>query len=372
MTDAQSKLDKIKTQNRERQRAFYLRNKEKVNEKRRELYKAGREALKGVLPEQPLEEIHEPTVEPVVEPIKTKPSKSKKTKKVITYDDAVEILKSMNLPEGTFNTYKNDLKRFVNITGCQDVSKCLTKSSQLIKEINNSKMKSGKPYANNTIKGIYQTILYLIDNLNLKVNKEPYANEFELRKMKSTDDNKDKIDNEIVLPFKDYLSKVREKFGENSKMFLIASLYDELTVRDDFQLKLIYNHKDATDDKINYILVPKLMACKITINTYKTDAKYGVIKHTCSKPLSDSIKKYIADNGLKDGDYLFGNKPLTQFVSSNNPKIDVQGGINYFRHMKITDEVKGVTSLEERKALADKMRHSPNTQLAYMRKHKLI
>ena len=375
MTDANSLLEKIRLQNRTHQKTFYAKNKDAVNARRRELYKAGRNALNGIVPGA-LEQIHEhEPLEQIKEPEPLQPVKQVKAKKsntIINYEDAILKLKDRNLATATYNKYKDDLKRLVEITGCQDIFKCLKKHKQIIKDVNNSKKKNGEPYSNNTIKGIYQSILYVIDNLNLNVDKKPYLHEFEIRKITSVDDNKNKIENEIVLPFKDYISKVREKFGEDSKMFIIASLYDELTVRDDFALKIISNHKDATDDKINYLLVPKLMACKITINTYKTDKKYGVIKHTCSKPLSNAIKKYIAENGLKVGDYLFGNKPLTQFVSSNNPKIGIQGGVNLFRHMKITDELKSVKTPEERKELADKMRHSPVTQLAYLRKHKLI
>lgn len=367
------RLEKIQELNRNRQAKFYENNKDAVNAKRRAKY-----ALKKN-PSQPIQEpvIPEPEPEPVQEPLVIVPKTNKKkitkvTKSVLTYDDAVKKLSEMNLPLATFNKYKDDLKRLVTITECDNILECLKKHAYIIKEVNNSKKSNGEPYANNTIKGIYQSILFIIDNLNLNISKIKYLDQFELSKIKSVDDNQKKIEEEVVLPFKDYLNKVREKFGDNSKMFLISSLYDELTVRDDFALKIINNHKDAIDDKINYILVPKKMACKIIINTYKTDKKYGVISHLCSNPLSNKIKKYITENGLKDGDYLFGNKSLTQFVSSNNPKIAVNGGINVFRHMKITDELTSVKSPEERKALADKMRHSPNVQLKYVRKHGLI
>jgi hypothetical protein len=379
MTDAEQLLAKIRDQNKKRQQEFYKRNKDAINEKRRLLYKAGRNALQGTTHEEPLlvEQSQEPVVveEDETFEIELPPKKTKtnsKNSSPITYDDALLKLKEMNLATATYNKYKDDLKRFVSITGCQDISKCLKKSNQIIKEINNSKKKNGETYSNNTIKGIYQSILFIIDNLKLDVNKDPYLHEFEIRKIQSTDDNKDRIENEVVLPFKEYLTKVKDTFGENSKMYLIASLYDELTVRDDFQLKLISNQKDASDDKINYLVIPRTGNYRIIINTYKTEQKYGVIDHACSKRITGMIKKYIDGNGIKNGDYLFGNKALTQFVSFNNPKIAIQGGINYFRHMKITDELKSIKSPEERKALADKMRHSPNTQLAYLRKQKLI
>lgn len=384
MTDAETLLAKIRSQNRERQKAFYKKHRDAVNEKRRELYKAGKQSLKekqSVEPpviEPPI--IEPPIIEPIIEtqtefPMTIKIKKKKSV--VITYDDAIAKLTKLReeniiKTDGTFKKYKDDLKRFVNITACDDISVCLKKYKQIIKEVNASKMKNGQPYSNNTIKSIYQSILFIIDTLNIKVDKKPYEQEYNIRILQSNDDNAEKKETESVFPFKIYLEKVKEKFGEDSKMYLIASMYDELTVRDNFQLKLVSNMKDMTDDKINYLLVPKTGNMKIVINTYKTESKYGIIMHTFTKQLSTMIKNYITANSIKIGDYLFGDKPLTQYISSNNPKIGIQAGINLFRQMKIADEEKTVKSPAERLALADKMKHSPVSQLWYLRKQKLI
>lgn len=386
MLDAQTAIqliDKIREQNKKRQQEFYKRHKEEVNKKRREVYKAGRLALKGAVQiEEPFEEpfvesIEDPIVEtPAVIPL-TKSKKGKKTKVVITYEDALVKLTQLRSDNSiktdlTLKKYKEDLKRFFKITGCNDISECLQKYNLIIKEVNNSKMKNGIPYANNTIKSIYQSILFVIDNFHLDVNKDPYLHEYEIKILESNDDNAEKKENETVLPFKVYLEKAKEKWGVDSKMYLIASMYDELTVRDDFQLHIVSSVNDMTNDKINYLLVPRSGNFKITINTYKTQTKYGVINHSCTKDLTAMIKKYISNNKIKVGDYLFGNKKLTQFVSSQNPYIGIKGGVSLFRNMKISDEEVTIKSPAERLALADKMRHSPVSQLWYLRKQKLI
>jgi hypothetical protein len=72
------------------------------------------------------------------------------------------------------------------------------------------------------------------------------------------------------------------------------------------------------------------------------------------------------------GDYLFGSKKLTQYVSSQNPYLNIKGGVSLFRNMKVSDELKTIKTPEQRLALADKMRHSPVSQLWYLRKQKLI
>ena len=390
MLDAQTAIqliDKIRLQNKIRQQEFYKRHKDDVNKKRREVYKAGRLALKEFVPiEKPIEEsfvesIEEPIIEtPAVIPL-TKSKKAKKgkpTKNVITYEDALAKLTQLRAEntiktDGTLKKYKEDLKRFLNITGCEDLSECLAKHNVIIKEVNNGKKQNGQRYKNNVIKDEYQLILYLIDNLPLpEVDKQPYKYQYDLRILQSNDDNAEKKENETVLPFKVYLQKAKEKWGVDSKMYLIASIYDELTVRDDFQLKLVSSVNDMTDDNINYLLVPRTGNVKITINTYKTQARYGVINHSCTKDLTAMIKKYIFNNKIKVGDYLFGNKKLTQFVSSQNPYIGIKGGVSLFRNMKISDEEVIIKSPAERLALADKMRHSPVSQLWYLRKQKLI
>ena len=383
MTNADELLKKIRDQNKARQDRFYKANKDAINERRRKLYQAGKKALQGILPEETLVTHEEPThvVEtPIVEPLTKSKKNNKKqstTKTIITYADAVAKLtqfrtENVIISDGTLKKYKEDLKRFVTITGCDDISECLKKSHLIIPEINNSKKKNGEPYSTNTLKSVYQSILFIIDNLHLDIDKKPYEKEYEIAILQSNDENAEKKETEEVLPFKVYLEKAKAKWGETSKMYLIASLYDELTVRDDFQLKIVSNVNDMTDDKANYLLVPKSGNLKITINTYKTETKYGVINHTCSKTLSSQIRKYMKDNNLRIGDYLFGNKKLTQFVSSQNPYIGIKGGVSLFRNMKVSDELKTIKTPEQRLALAEKMKHSPVSQLWYLRKQKLI
>ena len=45
----------------------------------------------------------------------------------------------------------------------------------------------------------------------------------------------------------DYVERVKNTFGENSKQYLVAKLYQESTRRDDFQLIIINNINDAND-----------------------------------------------------------------------------------------------------------------------------
>jgi hypothetical protein len=71
------------------------------------------------------------------------------------------------------------------------------------------------------------------------------------------------------------------------------------------------------------------------------------------------------------GDYLFGDMPLTQFVSVNNKKMGFKGSINLFRHMKITDEHPNA-SPEKKVELMKIMGHSVLIQKSYLKSLKLI
>jgi len=360
---AEQILENLRFQNSARQKNFYESHKETINAKRRALY-----AKKHNLPIKEPCNCPEAEVEnePEPEPIE----KKLKSKSILTYDKAVEELKALDLKESTFKKYCDDLKRLVKMAECQNIVTCLKSHKRIIQSVNTSEKNNGEPYSINTKKGIYQSILFIIDNLHLTIKKKPYTDQFELFKMESVEHNAKMVEEKPVYPFSVYLEKVATKFGKESKMYLLGLIYDELTVRDNFILKIVKSKAEMSDDKINYLLINKTNM-KIIINSYKTDAKYGTITHSCSKSLYTQLKKYIADNNISD--YLFGEKPLSAYVSTNNLKINVVGGINVYRHMKITDELAGMKiSVEKRKELADKMNHSPDVQLNYLRTHKLI
>ena len=206
--------------------------------------------------------------------------------------------------------------------------------------------------------------MFIIDKLNLDIDKSLYLKQFEVKKIISTEQNNDKSQHDEVPSFDEYLKKCKKTFGGNSKEFLVAKFYDELTVRDDFGLILT----DKPLDKTNYLLV-KPKSIEIVINNYKTDKKHGVISHTLTKALEKLTRAYIATNHLKMGDFLFGSEHLSSFVSKMNKTLGYSSGVGLFRHMKITEQSENSTP-EQRVVLAAAMAHSPVVQLKYLRKKK--
>ena len=178
--------------------------------------------------------------------------------------------------------------------------------------------------------------------------------------------NEDKIANEEVPTFEEYLQGCKANFTVGSKESLIAKFYDELTVRDDYGLVIT----DKNLENKNYLLI-KPTSIEIVINNYKTDKKYGIIRHKLTKALEKITRAYITKNGLKIGDYLFGTEHLSSFVSKMNKTLGYKSGVGLFRHMKITEQL-GMATPAERVKLAEVMKHSPVVQKAYLRKMKLI
>ena len=381
LDEAQDFMGKIREQGRKRAKKFYETNKDEVNAKRRETYRLGRLALKGVVPPPPPPPPAPPVVEEVVnipkivdKPtfiIDNKPTLDFSKAKTLSVEEAMEYLKKV-IPADKKNTllkYQEDINRLVNMTGNKNIINILKNPKKTLKSINNAKMANGSPYSNNTIKGVLQTCLLLIDRFNISADKKEFINDFQVSKIQSSDDNSKKADEEPIYKFDKYLEIVKNKFGDMSKMYVLSKLYNELTVRDDFVLKIVDKKSEASDPDENYIIMGKNKILRIIINKYKTFDKYGVIDEQLSAGLSKLIHQYATNNSLKKGDYLFGNKKLTQFVHDNNAKIGVKGGVGEFRHMKISEELAKIISPEERILLATKMRHSPISQLWYVRKH---
>jgi len=355
----EEQLEKIKMQNRKRQANFYAKHKEEVNAKRREIYKLGRE--KSNLQEEEEEEEQQ-------EYVQTNFSK----KRVVSYQQLVSALNSLDINQNTKLKYLQDLKRLMNLTDCNDnIIKCFRDYNNMIEVINTSKKPNDEPYSINTKKSLFQMVLYVIDKLHLPITKtikNQYIKQFDISKIASSDENVEKQENTTIISFNDYLQKVKDEFGSDSKEFVLSSLYREITLRDDYILKIVSATKNAQDEEENYIIVPKKDNLTLIINNYKTSDKYGQIKAKLSITLSKLIRKFISVEKLKYDDYLFGNKNLTTFITKMNKKIDIPGGINNYRKMSVSDLLRKNPSPEERAELSLKMRHSPVVQLRYLRK----
>ena len=359
--DAQNKLDKILQQNRIRQQNYYKNHKNEINAKRRNIYNLGKAKLNPQEEEYDHEEASEETYQ-------TDFSKSKS----ISYDEIINALNTLDITKGSRDKYTQDIKRLMILTECDNFIKCLKDYKKIIGIINDSKKPNGEAYSVNTRKALFQMILYLIDKLQLPISikiKQQYIQQFDIYKISSNDYSTEKQETAPIYTFKEYLEKVKDEYGVDSKIYVLSKLHSEITLRDDFILKIVPSIQE-TDENENYIIVPIKDKLTIIINNYKTSNKYGEIKVKLSTSLSNLIRDYMSKEKLGNNDYLFGNKNLSNFVSNINKKIGIKGGINEYRKMSVTDLINSKPTAQQRQKLAEIMKHAPLTQLKYLRANK--
>ena len=321
----------------------YDKAKEQISERRKQLYLAKKQAQ--------------------AEPIEEFSGLFNQIAEVLpTNTELLNKLSNLEINEGSKKKYVADFKRLLKVIDNRDMVTSLRNGAKLIQAIEDS------DYSDNTKKGLAQVALFLVTQLDIKiskVSKDHLKKYFEKQKMVSVENNQDKMDNQTVPKWNDYLNQVKEKFGVASRMYVIAMLYKEVTLRDDFVLKLVAKKpKDTTE---NYLVLSK-NNYQLVINNYKTDKKYGSFVIKLSKGLTNLIQSYIENNNLQMGDYLFGNNKLSTYISKATTNAGINGGINLFRHMTVTEELQKIKDITDRQALSDRMRHSIFTQVKYIRK----
>ena len=297
------------------------------------------------------------------------------------------------MKKSTIDNHIRHIATVFRATNCLDLGGCLKKFNEIKRDIDNAYMvqvgKTDQHYSLNSKKNYFQTILFVISNLYIPLKPElikKYDDEYERLKIESGELQKEREQSEehAVFPYNVYLDKIKTEFSADSKQVLVASMYNEIMARDNYgNLKILVH--DRTDDQLkdenstdNYLVVGRTgTKVKVILTNYKTQIRYGIIRDSFSAETSTLIRNYMERNGIKSGDYLFGNgKRLSTFVGTMNRKISIPKGqqaINYIRHSKKTEIFMNPNLTADEKLKASKaFAHSPVTSLAYIRKVKLI
>lgn len=342
------RLQKIKDQNKERAKRYYEANKATIAERRK--VKKSNVKLPPVT--------HEP----------------------VSLQKAVEGIQQKVESPNSQRIYINTLRTFMEtIAKCTDLFDCLSDSQRVIDIIDSAKPKNSEQvYSINSRKTIYQTILKLITILDLTIPQtavDAYKEKFEELKLESLDQTKERVasDDKKVMTFEKYLPMVREKFGEGSKEYLIALLYQLYGFRDDLQLKIVSKKPDSQEE--NYIVIPRLNIGKhyIILNHFKTAKRNGQQIVDIPMSLAKVIRAYAKSHGLGEGSYLFGNERLSGFIKKFNEKLGLPITINTYRQMRVSSVLSSDVkpTAKERVKLAKEMNHTPMTSERYARKIKM-
>lgn len=352
-------LEKIRAQNRARAKRYYDANQAKISLKRKEAREECKTCKDDKAKEPPKK-------------VKADLSKTKLTREVATthLKDSIE-------KESSKKIYSDTLKTLEQILDCADFNKCLKDAKKVIYKIETAHQKKDptKLYAVNTKKGLYQTILKLVDTLEIKISKnakDAYTEQFDIHKVESHIQTKERVANEEVMDFDEYLKVVKAKFGEYSKEFIIVSLYNLSGFRDDLILQIVAKKPKGVTKEDNFIVVPSdgKKNLMIQLNGYKTSGGFGQDNIDVPRELSKVIRKYMDDNSLSYDDFLFGSKALSGFISKFNKKLGLQITINKLRQMRVSRVLNNNPTTKERVKLAKEMKHKPTTSEKYQRKTK--
>ena len=354
-------LEKIRAQNRARAKRYYENNQAKIATKRKE----ARDECKECKEEIKKCEDCKPEEKP----------KKDNSKIVLSKDESLTQLNDIIEKDTSKKTYTENIKTLTRILNCSDFNKCLKNAKTVIYKIETArKMKDPtKLYSVNSKKGIYQAILFMVDNLGIKISKNAkdlYKTKFDVIKTMSLDQTKERVATEQVMDYDVYEQKVKVFFGEGSKESLIVSLYKLSGFRDDLVLEIV--DKIPKENKKNYVVVPssKTINAKIILNDYKTDKKYQQDIIPVPKEMSKEVRKYMDNKGLEYGDYLLGKSKLSGFIKKFNEKMNlpVKVTINKLRQMRVSKKLQNNPTAEDRVKLGQEMKHSVATSEKYKRK----
>jgi len=376
--------------NRERQQRFRLKNKEKIAEQRAK----DREILRQY------KEQHSPAPEPAVVPVvqpqpvvntrnKTKTKTVKEKRTIFSQDVVIQKLKEYSgiKNENTRATYIRDAKALFRMTGCPDLEGCLKNFDKIKNEIETAKQIKDptKLYDVNSKKQVFQSIVWLITHFEIHINpelKQKYKEIFEVYKVKSAEQREEKQGNEsagkgAVAPVNTILKTVEDKYGEDSKQFLIVSFYKNAPVRDNFAgLVVIPSIRKNDNTETNYVVVPRQenQKCTLVIQKYKTDKLYGILKFQLDERTSTLLRNYIKKKKVQYDGKLFPEykkDSMSSYISNfmKTSGFTGEGGVNYIRHSIATEDFsKHNLTAEERVKLSNKLGHSVIANYNYVRK----
>jgi hypothetical protein len=405
-----------------RQKHWYERNVKKVADNRRkdrELFKELKANAGIITTRQPIynepeqeqniqEEYYEPEKENIPvepEPVEKvrftnltdkqiKKLKKRQTNSKQTYAGIIEILKKHTTSKKSVESYTTAIKQLYEMTDTNINQPLNLNNPQLIFQKLDTLKYKGKDYGIDKLASFAQTLVLLSDiqkGFNLDVNTESYNiynnkfKELKIMKRDNQTNNQTKKSKEIIL-FSNILRKALEVYGIQSKEFLYLRLYQLASLRDNFQLLIITDPKDAVSKTNNYIIIPPIIKKKIRnkmivfkpegsliIQNYKTEKKgYLKLPFLLTEETTNLVRAYMERKNLKVGDYLFGKSAMSAFVSQLLRGLGIEqigSNINYLRKAVSTEwHLHNPNApAKDRLLFAERMAHSVDMNKGYVR-----
>jgi hypothetical protein len=183
-----------------------------------------------------------------------------------------------------------------------------------------------------------------------------------------------KVSTEKFITFAQLEEKIIEKFGQNSKQYIIILLYKTMGARENFGGLVIKNELiQCTDKNINYLIIDDTGLVSIKLNNHKTKnhAGYNDIE-TMNENDSIIMKRYMSENSSDN--LLFPeyeNKKsnnLSDYITRMMKAIEIEGsgGITIIRKI-IANSFPKDAALSVQKKNAKKLKHTLATELTAYR-----
>ena len=295
------------------------------------------------------------------------------------------------LSPGSRKKYKSDIKAVLAVTKLDSFHAVIKKHKASSTKLMQATKANGDAYSINSKKGWGQVLLFVLDRYirdhlplsgrhkltkkAFEVAHSSFVSLFHELKELSGNEKKQKQAEESTgkIAFPEYLRRIKEAYGQDSKEFLVASLYSVLTVRDNYGKMVLIGFEKQNDKKGNFLIVNP-SKFELILNSYKTNKKgtesirfkLGASKE--HKALKLLVRAWIKKMKLKSGDMIWGGKgkgsPLSPLVGAMNKRVGVPGSINSLRQMKVS-EIGPDAPFAQREKLAKTMSHSVFTQPHY-------
>ncbi len=279
------------------------------------------------------------------------------------------ILKSTDYESvETQKTHSYNIKRLFVLTGMDSFKEMNERYKEIADLFKNPS--NGKSYSINSMRATISTLLATISKFKIdlfsKKALDALNDIYSTWLMQSIEQNEERIEKITVPTFTTYLRKIKAKFAENSKQYLVAMLYSVFTVRDNYA-GMIFTSETRLDDLNNYMVMMDNDDLVIYLHNFKTDKKYDRIIFKLPIGVKKLVLNWVFNNDIRFGQKLFKESSLSPFVSDMHKAINYkgQGSINLFRHMRVA-ELEGAT-YEDKIETAKQMQHSIVTQKKYHR-----
>jgi hypothetical protein len=304
-----------------------------------------------------------------------------------TVDECSDIIMAdEKLRPKSKETYRASIRRFFALVKCTSIAECLKPSKY---KASLRKIDTEQSFKTSAKLGTFQILVKLLDKRVYAVFPSSFSQthrdtlfkylitRFEVYKAMSEDESKArKVATAGTLPsFDEYIQAALTTFGADSKQYLIAVLYDVVTAREDFAMKIIKNVRENVNAD-NYLLHTKTQTT-FYINSYKTDARGPYVRKLNLKKKNEALLHKLIGNWITSqkksyGDWFLGKSPLGPYTNKQmHSQLGYTNlkGISVFRNMKVSDILGGEElTYEKRQELAKSMMHSMSMQLKYDRR----